>query len=159
MLAGLSLMYVCWVGQGWMFMIVVGVFLGRLLKASGKVAEYRDWKRAWDSMNAPAAPRRPMPWKVMGRAVVILLAVLFMATHADASSVHLALGCFIMAGVTWAVVALFRAIRRRVGSVRAAEADVVRIAARPMAMRTPAMQQVFDGLPEYCQTALRGDWQ
>jgi uncharacterized membrane protein YbhN (UPF0104 family) len=132
--------------------IVAGLLMIMAVNAGQRLSEYGNWKRAWDAMadNAPP-PRRRGRWRpVVGTLILALYALALVGLDYSRPKNVLAAVCF---GVTILILigaTIYRAAKRKSGDRARPTADVPVTISLPVPRTSPDIQQMYQGLPDYC---------
>lgn len=124
-------------------------------QAAGEQAgAYRNWKRAWDAMDD--TPPRPARWPRWIGTILVAIAALLIASHADRTDVRLALGWLALGGVVIAFITMLARWRRHRRARQPNATTVpVALAIRQPLMPVPDMLTSYRSLPPHCHAILR----
>ena len=130
------------------------------MKAQDTANQYRRWKRAWDSMDEPSAPRSPMPRLAAALVAVLVVGGFVLAdqggTAGPAGGGQALVGLALLGLPVAGAVMLVRRFRSgRSARAKAAAIAPVKVAVtRPM-FPVPSLEQVYRHLPEHSQRVMR----
>lgn len=139
----------------------VGGIVGLMwtMRAQNTMNQYRRWKRAWDSMGEPAAPRQVGP--LLGKLAVAALVVggfALAGSGAMPSGGGAALGGLVLIGAVVAGIVGLAMLGRRLGGAtslptrrrkNADQTKLVRIAQSKPILPAPDLKAAYDALPAH----------
>lgn len=146
-------------GDGGSVMLgIIAIAAGaKVVEANTKVMLYGKWRRAWDGMGEPSAPRRRIGWKKPARIGLVIAASLYALANLGDPDIQIAVEFFLTALIVWGLARLLRLVPGR-GAKRAdrrGQEPVVTLAIRAPLMPVPTLHQAYAALPEHCQWLLR----